>query len=72
MENNKTFEECMLELEGILRNLENRDISLTDAVNNYTKGLELSKECYSLLTENEKLVVSKMTEAGLEDFKVEN
>ena len=72
METKKTFEECMAELEKILKELENRDISLTDAVNGYTKGLELSKECYELLTVNEKLVVSKMTDAGLEDFNLEN
>jgi len=58
----------MKELEDILKKLENKDISLEDAVKNYTKGLELSKECYSILQTNEELVVKKMTELGLEDF----
>ncbi len=66
---NKTFEELMLELEGVLKALENKDISLEDAVKGYTTGLELSKKCYEILNKNEELVVQKMTEAGLVDFK---
>ena len=66
---NKTFEEYMLELEAVLKALENKDISLEDAVNGYTTGLELSKKCYEILNKNEELVVMKMTEAGLVEFK---
>ena len=69
---NKTFEELMNELEGILKKLENSNISLEEAVKGYTEGLELSKKCYDILTKNEQLVVKKMTEAGLEDFKSES
>ena len=47
------------------------DISLEDAVKGYTKGLELSKKCYSILSTNEELVVKKMTESGLVDFNKE-
>ncbi len=66
---NKTFEEYMLELEAVLKALENKDISLEDAVKGYTTGLELSKKCYEILNKNEELVVMKMTEAGLVEFK---
>ena len=69
---NKTFEELMVELEGVIKKLENTNISLEEAVKGYTEGLELSKKCYEILTKNEELVVKKMTEAGLEDFKSEN
>ena len=69
---NKSFEELMQELEETLKALENSNISLEDAVKKYTKGLEISKKCYEILTTNEELVVKKMTEAGLEDFKSEN
>ncbi len=69
---NKSFEELMVELEETLKALENTNISLEDAVKKYTKGLEISKKCYEILTTNEELVVKKMTEAGLEDFKSEN
>lgn len=66
---NKRFEEYMLELEAVLKALENKDISLEDAVKGYTTGLELSKKCYEILNKNEELVVMKMTEAGLVEFK---
>jgi exodeoxyribonuclease VII small subunit len=69
---NKTFEQLMNELEQTLKKLENTDISLEEAVKGYTEGLELSKKCYEILTKNEELVVKKMTEAGLEDFKSES
>lgn len=68
---NKSFEENLLELEAILRKLEDKNISLEDAVSGYTKGLELSKKCYEILNSSEVLVVKKMTDAGLVDFKKE-
>lgn len=69
---NKTFEEYLKELETVVKNLENKNISLEDAVKNYTKGLEISKICYEILSTSEKLVVEKMTENGLVDFTQEN
>ena len=69
---NKSFEDLMQELETILKKLDDKDISLEEAVKGYTEGLELSKKCYEILTSNEELVVKKMTEAGLEDFKRED
>ncbi len=69
---NKSFEENLKKLEEIVRSLENKDISLEDAVKNYTLGLELSKNCYDILNTNEKLVVEKMTESGLINFESDN
>lgn len=69
---NKSFEEYMQELDTLLKELDNKEISLDDAVKCYTKGLELSKKCYEILNKNEELVVQKMTESGLVDFKQEN
>ena len=71
MENN-SIEEYMQELDTLLKELDNKEISLDDAVKCYTKGLELSKKCYEILNKNEELVVQKMTESGLVDFKQEN
>ena len=71
MEKNKTFEENLIELEKIVRALEDKNISLEEAVKNYTTGIELSKKCYDILNTNEQLVVKKMTESGLVDFKKE-
>jgi exodeoxyribonuclease VII small subunit len=68
---NKKFEEYLAELETVVKSLENKNVSLEEAVANYTKGLELSKKCYEILSQNEKLVVKKMTEAGLVDFNKE-
>lgn len=67
----KSFEEYLSMLNEVVKNLENRDISLEDAVKNYTKGVELSKICYDILDKNEKLVVEQMTKNGLEPFKQE-
>ena len=72
MENKElSFEECILELDAILKSLEKADISLEDSVKGYTKGLELSKKAYEILSTNEELVVKKMTESGLVDFSKE-
>ena len=68
---NKSFEEYLAELEKILRSLEDNAISLEDAVKGYTAGLEISKKCYEILNTSEELVVKKMTESGLVDFKKE-
>ena len=69
MENNeKSFEELISDFENVIRNLENKNISLDDAVKNYNLGIELSKKCYDILDKNEKLVTLKMTENGLENF----
>lgn len=65
----KTFEENLKKLEEIVRSLENKEITLEDAVKNYTTGLELSKKCYDILNTNEQMVVQKMTESGLVDFQ---
>ncbi len=69
---NKSFEELLTELENTVKNLENKEISLDEAVKDYTRGLELSKKCYDILGTNEKLVVKKMSESGLEDFVKED
>ncbi len=66
-----SFEEYLTELEKILRDLENKDISLDEAVKGYTKGVEISKKCYEILEENTKLVTSKMTDNGLVEFTEE-
>lgn len=73
MENEeKSFEELMKELEETVTKLESRDITLDDAVKAYSRGLELSKTCYSILEKNQKLVTEKMTSEGLVEFNEEN
>ena len=67
----KSFEELMNELEETVKTLEKNDISLDDAVKNYSKGLELSKKLYEILEKNKTLIAQKMTDQGLEEFKEE-
>ncbi len=67
----KSFEELMTELEETVKKLENREISLDDAVKEYSKGIELSKKCFEILEKNKKLVTEKMTEQGLESIDLE-
>lgn len=56
----KTFEALLKELEGVVKDLENKDIMLDDAVKKYQLGLELSKQCYQMLEEAEKLIVKEI------------
>ena len=55
----KNFEELLKELENVVKALENKEISLDEAVKKYQKGLELSKECYKLLSEAEEVIVKE-------------
>ena len=67
-----SFEENIKNIEKIIAKLEDNNISLEDLVKYYTEGLGLVKESYQILNEKNDLVVKKMTELGLEDFKEDN
>lgn len=56
----KSFEELMKELEQVVKDLENKEIALDEAVKKYQRGLELSKICFQMLQDAEKLVVKDM------------
>lgn len=45
MEKNKTFEESLLKLEVIIRELESGEVPLDDMVKKYTEAMELVKFC---------------------------
>ena len=66
-----SFEECLKELEAIVRKLENKDIALDEAVKNYQKGLELSKRCYEIFNQTQETVVKQVEGDKISDFKVE-
>lgn len=66
-----TFEQALEQLEKTVKALENKDISLDEAVKMYNEGLELSKLCYELIKKSEALVVKQMTDQGLKEFDVE-
>lgn len=67
----KTFESAMKELEAIVKDLENKDIDLEQAISKYNKGLEMSKLCYEKLEKAELIVKTSMGEEEV-DFKDEN
>ena len=46
-----TFEEALLELETLLNDVENSNLSLEELVDSFEKGTELSNYCLSKLEE---------------------
>ncbi|MCR1808752.1 exodeoxyribonuclease VII small subunit [Haploplasma modicum] len=59
---NKSFEVLMAELEQLVKELENKDIPLDDAVKKYQKGLELTKVCHQMLKDAEEVIVKEVKE----------
>lgn len=51
MENNITFEQAMLKLEKIVRELEGGEVSLEESIKLFEEGVRLSAVCSSLLKE---------------------
>lgn len=73
MEENKSFEDNLAELESIAKKLENGDLNLDDAISAFEKGIKLSKECTKKLDEKEKkiniLVQNENGEVEEENFE---
>ncbi len=65
----KTFEKALSELEILVKELENGEIELNDAVKKYNDGMKLSKYCHDLLKDAEGVIVKMMKDDKLEDFK---
>ncbi len=64
----KSFEEALVELEALVKELENGEIELDEAVKKYNEGMKLSKYCHDLLQNAESVIVEMMKEDGLEQF----
>lgn len=70
-ENN--FENKILELEGIVKELESGEVSLDDAIDKYTKAMKLARECSDKLNKATESLNKILKENGeLEEFNVEN
>lgn len=54
----RKFENSLTELEKIVRELENGELSLEEAISKYQRGLELSKFCHEELKRAEKVIVN--------------
>ena len=56
MENTKTFEDNLKELETIVAELEKGDLSLEESISKFEMGIKVSKECNSKLEDAEKRI----------------
>lgn len=68
MSEEKSFEKALLELETLVKELENGEIDLNEAVKKYNEGMNLSKYCHDLLKDAENVIVKMMKDNDLEDF----
>ena len=64
----KSFEQALEELEGLVKELENGEIELSEAVKKYNDGMKLSKHCHDLLKDAEGVIVKMMKDDELVDF----
>lgn len=68
----KSFEEDLLELENIVKDLENGNVPLDDAITKFNEAMKIAKKCNDKLNKAEESVNKILNKSGtLEDFKVE-
>lgn len=65
-EEKKTFEDNLADLEAIVKNLEEGNVPLEEAMEKFKKGVTLSKELEKTLSEAEETVTKIMTKDGQE------
>ena len=66
----KKFEEKLTDLENIVKELEEGNVDLDDAINKYTEAMKIAKECSTKLDNATKAVNKILNENNeLEDFK---
>ena len=66
MSKEKKFEENLAELEAIVQKLEKGDVALEDAISEFQKGMQLSKNLQEKLNQAEKTLVKVMQADGSE------
>ena len=66
MSKEKKFEENLADLEVIVQKLENGDVALEEAISEFQKGMQLSKELQKTLDQAEKTLVKVMQADGSE------
>jgi exodeoxyribonuclease VII small subunit len=64
----KSFEEAISQLEKIVLELEEEELSLEDALKKFEEGIELSRFCTQKLTRAEE-IVEKLTKTAQGEFK---
>ena len=66
MSKEKKFEENLADLEVIVQKLEKGDVPLEEAISEFQKGMQLSKELQKTLDQAEKTLVKVMQADGTE------
>ena len=66
MSKDKKFEEHLADLEAIVQKLENGDVALEEAIAEFQKGMQLSKDLQKTLDQAEKTLVKVMQADGTE------
>lgn len=66
MSKDKKFEENLADLEAIVQKLENGDVALEEAIAEFQKGMQLSKDLQKMLDLAEKTLVKVMQADGTE------
>lgn len=67
-EKKRTLEETFAEIEGIIEQMEQQDISLDESFQLYQKGVEGLKSCNDLLDEVEKKMQILTADGSLEEM----
>ncbi len=68
----KTFEESLVELESIVKELESGNVDLDQAINKYSDAMKLAKLCSDKLNNATEKVNQILKENGaLEEFEIE-
>ena len=70
MENEKSFEEMIVELEDIVKSLEKDNLNLDESINKFENGMKLAKDCNKKIEEAEKRISILLNENG--ELKEEN
>lgn len=72
METKNTFEEQLEKLEKIVKDLENGDVALDDAINKWSEGMKLANDCNEILENaNETITKALNNDGKLEKFNIE-
>ena len=71
METKNTFEEQLEKLEKIVKDLENGDVPLDDAINKWSEGMKLANDCNEILENaNETITKALNNDGKLEKFDI--
>lgn len=67
MDKEKTFDEAMKDLEGIVQKLEQGDVPLEEALDQFQEGISLSRYCKRIIEDAEKTVTRMVNEDNSEE-----